>query len=206
VPVPVLDWEQAVQDDMLWTTLTGTTDRGTTGGQMSIDIVNPSHPMAAGFPAGILTIATAASEFAWGQPAATAQVVARIVGTANNACIYGYDKGALLTDGTAAAERRVLFLMTDNVMANLNADGLKLFDAAIDWAQNITVAVRPKFNQPVASGTNVTISWTGAGILQEATNLTGSPSDWNDVPGNPASPLNVPVGSTARKFYRIRSP
>jgi hypothetical protein len=205
VTVPVLDWEQAIQDDMAMTTVGGSTDRGTTTGLSTIEIVDPAHPMAAGFPAGPMTPVTAPSEFAWGQPNANAQVVARLVGTAN-ACIYGYDKGALLTDGTPAAERRVLFLMTDNVAANFNADGFKLFDAAIDWAQNIAVAVQPRFNAPTISAGNVTISWTGTGTLQEATNLTGNPSDWTNVTGNPPSPFSVPISSAARKFYRVRSP
>ncbi|HKS36607.1 MAG TPA: Ig-like domain-containing protein, partial [Verrucomicrobiae bacterium] len=90
VAVPVIDWEQAVQDDMAWTTVGGTTDRGTTTGQTMIDIVNATHPMAAGLPAGLVTVVTAPSELVWGQPAASAQVVARL--TSGNPTIYGYDR------------------------------------------------------------------------------------------------------------------
>jgi hypothetical protein len=63
------------------------------------------------------------------------------------------------------------------------------------------------FNAPVASGGNVTISWTGTGtiFLQQATALTGNASlDWSDVPGNPTSPFPVTPGATAQKFYRLR--
>jgi hypothetical protein len=199
-PVPVLEWEQAIQDDMAMTTVDGTTDRGTTTGLTSIEIVNATHAMAAGFPTGILTVVTAPSEFAWGQPDANAQVVARLPGTIN-ACIYGYDKGALLTDGTAAAERRILFFMTDNVAAAMNADGFKLFDAAVDWAQNIAVLVAPKITSATISGGNFTIIWTGGGTLQSTANLT-PPITWADI--NNSGSVTQPA--TGVKFYRVRKP
>ncbi|PYJ94676.1 MAG: hypothetical protein DME23_24875 [Verrucomicrobia bacterium] len=64
---------------------------------------------------------------------------------------------------------------------------------------------QPKFDPPVISGNQVTISWTGAGILQEASNLTGNPADWSNVNPQPAgNTFTVTVGATSRKFYRIR--
>lgn len=197
VTVPVIDWEQGIQDDMAWTTVTGTTDRGSTTGLTTIEIVDATHPMAAGLPAGVVTIATAASEFAWGQPDANAKVVARLVGTTANACIYGYDKGALLTDGTAAAERRVLFLMTDNVAVNLNATGWKLFDAAIDWAQTLGGAqpAAPLITSAKDATGKVVITFEGT--LQSAPAVVGP---WTDVVG--VSPLTVtPAGM---QFYRAK--
>jgi len=199
VAVPVIEWEQAIQDDMAMTTVGGTTDRGTTTGLTTIEIVNASHPMAAGLPAGVLTIVSAGSELAWGQPAATAQVVARLVGT-QNACIYGYDKGALLTDGTPAAERRVLFFMTDNVAAVMNADAFKLFDAAIDWAQNLAVAPpAPRITVVrVDPGNVIHIEWTGGGTLEVSDTVTGP---WTDT--TLTSPVNAPI-DRALRFGRVK--
>ena len=128
-------------------------------------------------------------------------MVATIVGT-QNACIYGYDKGALLTDGTPAAERRVLFLMTDNVAASLNADGLKLFDAAIDWAQNLT-ATTP--NVPVITkvalipGNKIHIEWTGGGTLEVSDKVTGG--TWTDT--GLTSPVDAPIDQVTR-FARVK--
>jgi len=64
----------------------------------------------------------------------------------------------------------------------------------------------PVINAPTLSGGAVTISWSGTGfILEQATNLTGSPADWSAVPGNPPSPFVVNVGTAPRTFYRLRS-
>jgi hypothetical protein len=54
-------------------------------------------------------------------------------------------------------------------------------------------------NQPKLSGGNVTISWTGAGTLQEATDVTGP---WA-ASANQNNPQSVPA-SGPRKFYRIK--
>jgi len=56
-------------------------------------------------------------------------------------------------------------------------------------------------NKPVVSGSQVTLSWTGGGILQESANM----SQWTDVAGNPSSPYvtTLPPNVTKR-FYRLR--
>jgi len=53
-------------------------------------------------------------------------------------------------------------------------------------------------NPPVLSGGNVTISWTGAGTLEEAASVTGP---WINSP-NQANPQSVPA--SGQKFYRLR--
>jgi len=58
----------------------------------------------------------------------------------------------------------------------------------------------PKFNNPVLSGGQVTITWTGTGTLLESTNLV----NWTLVPGNPTSPYVASASSAARKFYRLQ--
>ena len=67
-----------------------------------------------------------------------------------------------------------------------------------------TEAAAPVFSPPTLSNGSVTISWSGPGTLQEASNLTGNQTDWSDVPGNPPSPVTVSPASSARKFYRLR--
>ena len=58
----------------------------------------------------------------------------------------------------------------------------------------------PRFNNPVLSGGQVTITWTGIGTLLESTDLI----NWATVPGNPTSPYLVSASSAARKFYRVQ--
>jgi hypothetical protein len=57
----------------------------------------------------------------------------------------------------------------------------------------------PVMNPPVFSGGNVTISWTGAGTLEESTAVSGP---WGNS-ANQNNPQTVPA-TGARKFYRIR--
>jgi len=64
-----------------------------------------------------------------------------------------------------------------------------------------TVPVTPaRFNNPVLSGGQVTITWTGTGTLLESTDLI----NWATVPGNPTSLYVVSASSAARKFYRLQ--
>jgi hypothetical protein len=64
----------------------------------------------------------------------------------------------------------------------------------------------PSFSSPVLSGSTLTITWSGTGTLEQATALTGSAADWSAVPGSPTSPFTVNVSTTARTFYRLKSP
>ena len=54
---------------------------------------------------------------------------------------------------------------------------------------------------PVVAGSQVTLTWTGSGRLQESADL----GLWNDVPGNPASGYvaTLPPG-TVRRYYRLK--
>lgn len=199
---PVINWEQALQDDYAMTTVTGTTDRGTTAGQTALEIVDASHPLAAGLSTGVVQVVTAARDIAWGQPNTNAKAIARVPGTQNYG-IYGYDKGALLTDGTAAPERRVQVFLSDNSAVVFTEAGLRLWDAAVNWAQGLAVVTPPPASQfnaitRLANG-NLRVSWTGSGTLQESTNL---PGQWTDSP-NQANPQEVaPTGNS--KFFRIK--
>ena len=51
----------------------------------------------------------------------------------------------------------------------------------------------------VRNGNTLTLSWTGGGKLQEASEVTGA---WTDVAGNPQGSHSVQA-TAARKFYRL---
>ncbi len=72
-----------------------------------------------------------------------------------------------------------------------NPDALRAFRAR----SNPT----PVMNAPTLSGGNITISWTGAGTLEEALAVTGP---WSDS-SNQNNPQSVPAAG-ARKFFRVR--
>jgi hypothetical protein len=131
-------WEQAVQDDFLTTGPTDGVDRGTVTGQTQINIINNTHPLAAGLPLGLITTTTAAQDYTWGVPSTNAVIIATLADDPARAVIYGYDTGAILADGTtAAAGRRVLLFSGDNGFAAYTEDAIKLFDAAVQWASGV---------------------------------------------------------------------
>ena len=138
VGVPLINAEQAIQDDLLMT-LNAAVDHGTVAGQTQLNIVNVTHPLAAGLSAGAQTIVRSPDSFNWGLPNANATVVANVTTNASMFLLYVYETGALLIDGlTPAPARRINVPFTDNSFALLNPDGYKLFDAAIFYALGIT--------------------------------------------------------------------
>jgi hypothetical protein len=201
--VPLLAWEGNIQDDERMTPADGLS-QGVTSGKQTITIVDASHPMAAGFPAGDLVILNAKNNFlndmTWGIPDANAQIVATIQGEPTHACVYGYEKGAVLTDGSTAAERRAILPMSDVTFTYLNSAGVKIFDAAVDWVQSLTTAVAgPKFMSIVKNANgSLTVAWTGGGTLQASTDL----KTWTDVAGATSPYTFTPPSATV--FGRIK--
>jgi hypothetical protein len=129
--LPVVTLDPNVLDDM-GMTAGSATDFGFTGGQTQIAITAPSHPLAAG-KSGTVTVSSAVHSIMWGLPAAAAARVATVVGNPNQVTIFGYAAGAAMV-GLAAPARRVGWFAGDLMAASLTAQGLELFDAAIDWA------------------------------------------------------------------------
>lgn len=147
---PVLMWEQAVQDNFLMT-LDTAADHATLAGQTAINIVKADHPLAAGLSTGVKTMTTAAQEYSWGVPNANAVIIATTTADPTQAVIYGYEKGAMLIDGTTPAPaRRTLFFMGNDSYAALTDDGKKLFDSAVQWTSGI---------QPAGPKTSARIAW-----------------------------------------------
>lgn len=201
VAVPVVNWEQALQDDYLMTGNTDGTDRGTATAQTTLDIVTAAHPMAAGL-SGTVTVANSATDFSWGLPAAGATRIATVTGDANRVVIYGYDTGATLANGTTAAPaRRVMLFLSDNAYANLTAQGQALVEAAIDWAlAGGGVTPAPQITGISRSGNQVTITWTGGGELQTAPVVTGG--TWTGTGDSDGS--YTTTASAAEAYFRVR--
>jgi hypothetical protein len=69
VNVPVVQWENALQDNLLFALDQDGTTRGLTGSQTTLEILSPNHPIAGGLN-GIVTIANPGVEISWATPAA----------------------------------------------------------------------------------------------------------------------------------------
>jgi hypothetical protein len=192
VAVPVINWETGLQDDFGFATSSGNANNQTT-----LNLTNPDHPLAAGLPAGMRTVATAPGDFSWGEPGGNPIIVARLNDN-SHPCLYAYEAGTPMNGGTNAPARRVHLFLQNNTFASLNADGLALFDAAVSWAIG-QAAVPPSWVQPpVVQGGQLRLEWVG-GTLQTTTNLAGP---WNDVSGA-VSPYLQPTTNPAQ-FFRVR--
>jgi hypothetical protein len=132
-------------------------------------------------------------------PNTNATRVATIAGDPTRVCLYSYDKGSVMLNGFVAPEKRILLFLQDDTFTGLNADGIKLFEAAVNYAlaAGATPVFRPAKLTVSRNGASLQISWTESGTLQFADKVTGP---WNDLAV--ASPKVVPIDSTM-KFYRV---
>ena len=71
---------------------------------------------------------------AWGKPNSNTTVAATIDGDATKATIFGYDTGAAMVTGTAAAPRVGFMYYGGNGATHFNDNAAQLFDASIQWA------------------------------------------------------------------------
>ena len=136
VAVPIVAAESYIFDE-LGMTGTGSNQGNTTNSQNSVDITaaGATHPLGAGFVQGNLTTATSAvMGHAWGKPNSNATVAATIAGDATKATIFGYDTGAAMVTGTAAAARVGFMYYGGNGATHFNDNAAQLFDASIQWA------------------------------------------------------------------------
>ena len=150
-PVPVVNWEQAVQDNFLMTLDVGS-DRGTLDGQTEVDIIDAGHPLAGGLSTGLKTVTTEAQSYSWGVPNQNATIIATVADNPDQALIYGYEEGAILADdSTPSPARRVMFFPGNDGFAAFTEDALRLLDAAVEWASGIA----PQTSKP----TSANIAW-----------------------------------------------
>lgn len=131
VTVPIVTWEGWLQDDFKMTGPTTNVDYGENLRQQSIRIVNPDHPLAAGFTGVVTTVTNDRNKFQWGRPNGNATIVAVDVANGQNATIYAYEAGAAMVGLTAPARRIFIHNATG---PNLSTAGWRLFDSAVTWA------------------------------------------------------------------------
>jgi len=146
-PTPILFYEAFLQDEFglvspatrgLDPGLPSNGDYGAIEDQMHINIVNPNHPLAAGLQ-GLVQVYRFPRETNWGKAIApSAQVVATVPDYPDAAVIYYLRKGAPRFDGTPSPGLRLsYFIENDNDTGTINLMthyGLRLFDAAVNWA------------------------------------------------------------------------
>ncbi len=133
-PVPVINWEEALWDDLYLSN-----NEGGGGQQDSIDVVDISHPMAGMMgltEVGELIVREFPIDFHFGgtfDHAEGLQIIALQIG-ADRPAIAVVDEGGELNDGSPAAATRIgLFYGNDGIF-EYNDAGLAIFDGAVAYA------------------------------------------------------------------------
>lgn len=138
VPVPVIMIEPYAQDDM-GMTLDVDSMRFFQAFQRDFEIVQPDHFLAAGLSDVVVVFDDLNLQSGQGVPNENGVVIANYVTEAEDdtnmiyGAIYYYEKGAVMADTTVAPERRLFAGWNDLGVAYLTEDGLKLWDATINW-------------------------------------------------------------------------
>jgi hypothetical protein len=198
IPVPVINWEFDILDDMGMTGLVSGTDFGTSATTQQLNISDPTHPLAAGLT-GTQTVVTTATAFTWGKPDINPVRIAALTSDPTRYVIFGYDSGAAMAGFEAPAPpplrrllapaRRVALFLTDTTAFNLNASGGALFDAAVRWSTDIvtapTISMLSSWSGLIPPsgpiGSSVYITGLNFGATQGASTVT-----FNGVAADPA--------------------
>ncbi|GIV32716.1 MAG: hypothetical protein KatS3mg031_0251 [Chitinophagales bacterium] len=134
VALPVINCEPYIFDDMKMTD-NSTSNYGNIYTQTQINIINNSHPLAAGLSAGNKTVYNSSDRLVWGNPASSAIKIATAVGNSSQYVLFAYETGATMFGMTAPA-RRIGFFLYDTGAEKLNSNGVALLEAALQWATN----------------------------------------------------------------------
>ncbi|HUI92450.1 MAG TPA: hypothetical protein VLX68_09415 [Chitinivibrionales bacterium] len=130
---PVLAGESSLFGVMTLTGPKNGIDYGVTSASYdSVAIVSPAHPLAAGL-SGTVAVLGQPLQLRWGMPATAATIIASVPGMTDEAMDFCFDKGTPLYDTTPAPARRVGLFLELDASLNLNANGWRLFDAAVNW-------------------------------------------------------------------------
>lgn len=99
-----------------------------------VNLVRPTHPIAAGFPGGQFKLFKTPGVLAWSRPPAGAQIIASIPNQPEHATLFAFEKGATMANDAVAPARRVLFPMDAPRFPELTEQGLTVYGAVINWA------------------------------------------------------------------------
>jgi len=186
-PIPIINWEQALWDD-LWMSDAGRTSDG----EDSIDVVEIGHPMAELMgltDLGELVVRDLPTTFHFGNfnnIAPDAIVIAESLGGGDPA-IAVVDEGGELNDGSLAAAIRIGLYLGDESLDGASAEGVAIFDGAVNYALGNTggaPALQPgdadqdfDFDQIDIVRVQITAKYlTGQAA-------TWGEGDWNGAPG-----------------------
>lgn len=133
LPIPLMTWENDYLDDLAMTGKRLDTDFGEVEKERYLWLVNAPHPLSAHLPAGTRNVYKAQAPMSWGKPGLGGTIIATIYGQPEKVAIWGYEKGATMDYESLAPAKRLMFFLNNETFPNLSEDGLKLFDASVQW-------------------------------------------------------------------------
>lgn len=133
LPIPLMTWENDYLDDLAMTGKRIDRDFGEVEKERYLWLVNAPHPLSAHLPAGTRNVYKAQAPMSWGKPGLGATIIATIYGQPEKVAVWGYEKGATMDYESLAPAKRLMFFLNNETFTNLSEDGLKLFDASIQW-------------------------------------------------------------------------
>jgi hypothetical protein len=135
--IPIINWEPFIYDMLGFQELDGSEfPVYPDSSDNQIEIVNNTHPLAAGLPLGIVQISDTLINVSYGSPQGDVIKIAVDNTDTTRVLLFGYEKGAEMFSGNAP-ERRVGTYLLNDVARSMNKNGWMLFDASVMWAMGV---------------------------------------------------------------------
>ena len=151
---PVVMMEAKAVDQMFMVGRHRNTDYGTNDHKASlyppenyVQLVRPSHPLAAGYPAGNFKLFKTPGVLAWSLVPPGAEVIASIPNQPQHGTMFGYEKGAVMANDHIAPARRLLFPMDATRFPDLTDEGRVFYGNALVWTMGQSPAMEAAANE-----------------------------------------------------------
>lgn len=173
----------------------------------SLYIRAASHPIAGGLT-GKVKVYDPPYSINYGTPSTDAEVIASCRENGEVPCLFVYEKGDKLVDGTVCPNKRIALFngQVAALTANWNPElrwfteaGKNLFLNTVKYALGAAVPPPTPTLSIARDGNTVVITYAG-GTLQSTDTVTGT---WTNETA--ASPVRITPSGVGSKFYRVRA-
>ncbi|MBD0378655.1 hypothetical protein [Paenibacillus sedimenti] len=113
--------------------LTGLLDYGQLDAATTVQIKDNKHPLAAGLK-GQVAVYKNGGKIGYAIPGKEAVTIVTAPGDDKKAAVFAYEKGAKNINNEPVPARQVFFYLSAGEEMNQTDEGLKLLDAAVNWA------------------------------------------------------------------------
>lgn len=131
--IPVVSYEEAITDDMKFTSTSFSTDTGET----TVDVIDTSHPIVTTLGlSGTETVYSSAESIRYldSNMASGGNIVLSSPGNSDRAALFTFDTGATLADSSTAADRRVGLFFNNSWQSSWNTNLYNIIEASLKWA------------------------------------------------------------------------